>query len=124
MKTLHIKKGDHVLVIAGKDKGRKGEVIAVRPESGRVVVQGVNVVKKHRKDTPNQQTRGNTPGGIITAEAPIDASNVQLLVRVDGKEVPTRVGFERKEVTKKRPDGTEYQALRSVRVARKTGKEI
>jgi large subunit ribosomal protein L24 len=119
-----VKKGDHVLVIAGKDKGRKGEILSVDPGAGRVVVQGVNVVKKHRKEQPNQQTRTSTPGGIITAEAPIDASNVQLLVKVDGKDVPTRVGFVRKEVTKKRADGTEYTGYRSVRIARKTGREI
>ena len=62
--------------------------------------------------------------GIITTEAPIDASNVQLVVKVDGKEVVTRVGYERREVTKRRPDGSEYETTRSVRIARKTGKEI
>ncbi len=125
MKSLHVKKGDRVVVIAGKDKGAKGEVIAVDPQAGRVVVQGVNLVKKHRKEQQNQQTRNSrTPGGIITTEAAIDASNVQLLVRVDGKEVPTRVGYERQAVTKQRADGTEYAAWRSVRIARKTGKEI
>ncbi|MDR1432646.1 MAG: 50S ribosomal protein L24 [Propionibacteriaceae bacterium] len=123
-KTLHVKKGDRVMVIAGKDKGAKGEIISVEPESGRVVVQGVNLVKKHRKDKPNQQTRQSTPGGIITAEAPIDASNVQLLVKVDRKEVVTRVGYKREEVQRSRPDGTSYTATRSVRISRKTGKEI
>ncbi|MDR1790315.1 MAG: 50S ribosomal protein L24 [Propionibacteriaceae bacterium] len=123
-KSLHVKKGDRVQVIAGKDKGRKGEIIAVNPEKGTVVVQGVNVVKKHRKEQPNTQTRQNIPGGIITTEAPIDASNVQLLVRVDGKEVVTRVGYQRKAVTKRRKDGSEYEATRSVRIARKTGKEV
>ena len=123
--SLHVKKGDRVLVIAGKDKGAKGEIIRVDPKAGRVVVQGVNLVKKHRKDQQNTQTRNNrTPGGIITTEAPIDASNVQLLVKVDGQEVVTRVGYERREVTKRRADGTEYPATRSVRIARKTGKEI
>ncbi|MDR1833292.1 MAG: 50S ribosomal protein L24 [Propionibacteriaceae bacterium] len=121
---MHVKKGDQVLVIAGKDKGRKGEVLAVDIERGRVVVSGVNVVKKHRREQPNTQTRQNTPGGIITTEAPIDASNVQLLVKVGGKEVPTRVGFKRVEVAKRRPDGSEYTGYRSVRIARKTGKEI
>jgi len=67
---------------------------------------------------------GKDKGGIITTEAPIDASNVQLVVKVDGKEVVTRVGYERREVTKRRPDGSEYTATRSVRIARKTGKEI
>ncbi|MDR1711801.1 MAG: 50S ribosomal protein L24 [Propionibacteriaceae bacterium] len=121
---MHVKKGDRVMVIAGKDKGAKGEVISVDPKAGRVVVQGVNLVKKHRKDRPNQQTRQNTPGGIITAEAPIDASNVQLLVKVGREEVVTRVGYKRQEVEKTRADGTKYTGYRSVRIARKTGKEI
>ncbi len=121
--SLHVKKGDRVKVIAGKDKGVVGEILEVDPQAGRVVVQGVNVVKRH---TPEQQAQGRAgkTGGIITKEAPIDASNVQLVVKVDGKEVVTRIGFDRQEVTKKRPDGTEYTATRSVRVARKTGKEI
>jgi large subunit ribosomal protein L24 len=122
--SLHVKKGDRVKVIAGKDKGRIGEVIAVYPTQGRVLVQGVNVVKKHKKETQNNSTRQNNAAGIISTEAPIDVSNVQLVVKVDGKEVPTRVGYERKAVTKTRPDGTTYEAERSVRIARKTGKEI
>ena len=122
--TLHVKKGDRVKVIAGKDKGRIGEIISVDPQAGRVIVQGVNLVKKHRRETPNNQTRGNNAGGIITTEAPIDASNVQLVVKVDGEDVTTRVGYERQVVTKRRADGTEYTAERSVRIARKTGKEI
>ena len=66
----------------------------------------------------------NNAAGILTTEAPINVSNVQLVVKVDGKDVVTRVGYERQEVTKRRPDGTEYSATRSVRIARKTGKEI
>lgn len=120
--SLHVKKGDRVKVIAGKDKGLVGDIIEVLPEQGRVIVEGVNVVKKHTPD--RSQQGGNDKGGIITTEAPIDASNVQLVVKVDGSEVVTRVGYERREVTKRRPDGTEYSAHRSVRVARKTGKEI
>ena len=120
--SLHVKKGDRVKVIAGKDKGLVGDIIEVLPEQGRVIVEGVNVVKKHTPDRSAQG--GKDKGGIITTEAPIDASNVQLVVKVDGKEVVTRVGYERREVTKRRPDGTEYSAQRSVRVARKTGKEI
>ncbi len=121
--SLHVKKGDRVKVIAGKDKGLVGDIIEVLPERGRVIVEGVNVVKKHTPDR-SQQTGSKNKGGIITTEAPIDASNVQLVVKVDGKEVVTRVGYERREVTKRRPDGTEYAATRSVRIARKTGKEI
>ena len=120
--SLHVKKGDRVKVIAGKDKGLVGDIIEVLPEQGRVVVEGVNVVKKHTPDRSAQG--GKDKGGIITTEAPIDASTVQLVVKVDGSEVVTRVGYERREVTKRRPDGTEYSAYRSVRVARKTGKEI
>ncbi|MBK8460384.1 MAG: 50S ribosomal protein L24 [Micropruina sp.] len=123
--SLHVKKGDRVKVIAGKDKGLVGEILEVFPKDGRVVVQGVNVVKKHRPDRSNQaQSRTKDKGGIITTEAPIDVSNVQLVVKVDGQEVVTRVGYERREVTKRRPDGSEYETTRSVRIARKTGKEI
>jgi large subunit ribosomal protein L24 len=122
--SLHVKKGDRVKVIAGKDKGRIGEILSVDPEAGRVVVEGVNIVKKHKRETPNTQTRQNNAAGIVSVEAPINASNVQLVVKVDGKEVVTRVGYERQAVTKRRPDGTEYSAARSVRIARKTGKEI
>ncbi len=121
---VHVKKGDRVKVIAGKDKGRIGEIISVDPPAGLVIVQGVNLVKKHKRETQNNQTRQNNTAGIITTEAPIDASNVQLVVKVDGKDVVTRVGYDRQEVTKPRPDGTEYTAERSVRVDRKTGKEI
>ena len=121
-RALHVKKGDRVKVIAGKDKGLVGDIIEVLPEQRRVIVEGVNVVKKH---TPDRSAQGaKNSGGIITTEAPIDASNVQLVVKVDGKEVVTRVGYERREVTKRRPDGSEYTATRSVRIARKTGKEI
>jgi large subunit ribosomal protein L24 len=122
--SLHVKKGDRVKVIAGKDKGLIGDIIDVLPEQGRVIVEGVNVVKKHTPDRSRQSGNAKDKGGIITTEAPIDASNVQLVVKVDGNEVATRVGYERREVTKRRPDGTEYSATRSIRIARKTGKEI
>ena len=123
MASLHVKKGDRVKVIAGKDKGVIAEVIAVDPASERVTVQGVNLVKKHRRESQTAAGR-KVEGGIITVEAPIHVSNVQLVVKVDGKEVVTRVGYKRVDVTKRRPDGTEYTAQRSVRVARKTGEEI
>lgn len=122
--AMHVKKGDRVKVIAGKDKGAIGEIIAVYPEDERVTVQGVNIMKRHRREqqTPNGR---KIEGGVITSEAPIHVSNVQLVVDVDGKkDVPTRVGFKRVEVTKKRADGSEYKAMRSVRIARKTGEEI
>lgn len=122
---LHVVKGDKVKVIAGKDKGLVGEVIAVYPGRGKVTVSGVNIVKRHLRDTSSQQTRQTTKGGIIASEAPIDASNVQLVVKNEaGQEVVTRVGYDRVTVTKRRPDGSEYQGFRSVRIAKKTGKEI
>ena len=80
-----IRKGDNVVVIAGRDKGRTGEVIEVRRDDGRALVRGVNMVKKHQKQTPQQE------GGIISKEAPIHLSNVALADPKDGK--PTRVGF-------------------------------
>ena len=123
MAKLNIKKGDRVMVISGKDKGVTAEVIAVDPATERVTVQGVNLVKKHRRESQTANGR-RVEGGVITVEAPIHVSNVQLVVKVDGKEVPTRVGHKRVEVTKRRPDGSEYKAERSVRIARKTGEEI
>jgi large subunit ribosomal protein L24 len=116
---VNIKKGDTVKVIAGKDKGAEGKVIQVLREERRVVVEGVNRVKKHTK-VIQQGGRGGTTGGIITTEAPIHVSNV-MLVEGDGV---TRVGFRREEVLKRRPDGSTYAGTRSVRISRKTGKEI
>jgi large subunit ribosomal protein L24 len=123
---LHVIKGDRVKVIAGKDKGTVGEVIAVFPERHKVTVAGVNIAKRHLKDTSGQpQGRSTTPGGIVSSEAPIHASNVQLVVKNDsGDEVVTRIGYDRVEVTKRRPDGSEYKSTRSVRIARATGQEI
>jgi large subunit ribosomal protein L24 len=123
---VHVRKGDRVKVITGKDKGLVGEVIAVFPERAKVTVAGVNIVKRHLKDTSAQpQGRATTKGGIVSSEAPIHASNVQLVVKnAEGTEVVTRVGYDRAEVTKRRPDGTEYKSTRSVRIARVTGEEI
>jgi large subunit ribosomal protein L24 len=118
-KGMKIKKGDTVKVIAGKDKGAEGKVIKVLREDDRVVVEGVNRVKRHTKVVNTGGRDGNT-GGIITAEAPIHVSNVML---VEGDET-TRVGFKRETVTKRRPDGSTYAAERSVRISRRTGKEI
>jgi large subunit ribosomal protein L24 len=117
--SIHVKKGDHVKVIAGKDKGAEGKIIKVLREEERVIVEGVNLVKKHTK-VQDQGGRAGTTGGIVTTEAPIHVSNVMLLE--DGKTV--RVGFRRDTVTKRRPDGSTYTAERSVRISRKTGKEI
>lgn len=82
---LKVRKGDRVFVLTGKDKGRTGEVLRVLPKEGRVVVQGVNVVKKHQRPAP-----GN-PGGIVEIEAPIHVSNVAHLDPDSSK--PTRVGY-------------------------------
>ena len=118
-KSVNIKKGDKVRIIAGKDKGAEGKVIRVLREEQRVIVEGVNRIKRHTK-VVDQGGRGGTTGGIITAEAPIHVSNV-MLVEGDGV---TRIGFERREVTKRRPDGSTYTSTRSVRISRKSGKEI
>ena len=80
-----IKKGDKVIVLAGKDRGAEGEVVSVMPSDNRVVVRGVNLIKKHQKQTQTEQ------GGIISREASIHVSNVALRDPSTGK--PTRVGF-------------------------------
>lgn len=83
-----IKKGDDVIVITGKDKGRRGEVIRVLPEKGKVVVQNVNTVKKHQKPNP----QAGVPGGIVEKEMPMDISNVAIFNPDTGK--ADRVGFQ------------------------------
>lgn len=98
-----IKKGDKVVVIAGKDKGRTGEVVAVSPKDDRAVVSGINVVRRHQRQT---QT---TEAGIIAKEAPIHLSNLAVADPKDGK--PTRVGFDVKDGKK-------------VRVAKRSGVAI
>ncbi len=99
-----IRKGDKVVVLAGRDKGRTGEVIAVHPAEGRALVRGVNVVKRHQKQSATQE------GGIISKEAPIHLSNIAVADPKDGK--PTRIGF------KVQPDG------KKIRVAKRSGAEI
>ena len=106
---MKIKKGDHVVVVAGKDKGASGTVIAAYPDTQRVLVQGVNMVKKNNKVT-HQGVRGAKEGGITTQEAPIHVSNVQL-VDPETKRL-ARVGYRTNEDGKK------------VRVLRPSGKEI
>ena len=118
--TQSIRTGDEVQVISGKDRGLKGKVLAVLAESDRVIVEGVNRVKRHTR--VGQSQRGAKTGGIITQEAPIHASNV-MLVDPDGKKA-TRVGYRREEVSKTRPDGSSYTATRSVRVSKRSGKDI
>nr|CAA9342184.1 MAG: LSU ribosomal protein L24p (L26e) [uncultured Nocardioidaceae bacterium] len=122
-KNLNIKKGDTVRVIAGRDRGVEGKVISVLPEQQRVIVEGVNRVKRHTK-VVQQGGRAGTTGGIVTQEAPVHVSNVALVVDVDGEKSTTRIGFRRDEVTKTRSDGSTYTAHRSVRVAKRTDKEI
>jgi large subunit ribosomal protein L24 len=121
-KSVSIKKGDQVKVIAGNDKGVEGKVIEVLTEADRVIVEGVNRVKRHT--SMGRGERNATTGGIITVEAPIHISNVMLVVDADGDKTTSRVGFRRDEVTKSRPDGSTYSAHRSVRIATKTGKEF
>lgn len=82
---LHVKKGDTVVVITGKDKGKKGTVLAAFPKENRVLVEGINMVKKHTKPNPN-----NPQGGIVTQEASIHASNVMVADPKTGE--PTRIG--------------------------------
>jgi large subunit ribosomal protein L24 len=104
---MKVKKGDTVLVIAGKDKGAKGKVIQAYPERNRVLVEGINRIKKHTKVSTTQ--RGAKSGGIVTQEAAIHISNVMV---VDGDNKPTKVG--------KRVD----DEGRNIRVARRTGKDL
>jgi large subunit ribosomal protein L24 len=99
-----IRKGDKVVVLAGKDKGRTGEVLSVAPKDDKAVVRGVNMVRRHQKQSQSQE------GGIITKEAPIHLSNIALADPKDGK--PTRVGFQVQKDGKK------------VRVAKRSGEVI
>lgn len=99
-----IKKGDTVVVLTGRDKGKEGEVLSVRPKENKVVVQGVAVAKRHQRPSQTSQ------GGIVEQEMAIDMSNVALLDPKDNK--PTRVGF------KVLNDG------RKVRVSKRSGEEI
>jgi large subunit ribosomal protein L24 len=84
---MHVKKGDKVMVISGKDKGKTGVILAAFPKQSRVLVEGVNIVKKHAK--PSQV---NPQGGIISHEAPVHVSNVMPIDPKSGK--PTRVGYQ------------------------------
>ena len=118
--ALNIRKGDLVQVISGKDRGVKGKVIEVYPEAERVIVEGVNRIKKHTK--VGQNARGAKTGGIVTMEAPIHVSNVMIVDPEDNR--PTRIGYRKEKVEKRRPDGSTYEAERSVRISRRTGKDI
>jgi large subunit ribosomal protein L24 len=106
---MKIKKGDHVVVIAGKDRGREGTVILADPDKQKVLVQGVNMIKKNKK-VDYQGRRGAKEGGIMHTEALIHVSNVQVIDPETKK--PTRVGYKRGDDDRK------------VRVTRASGKEI
>lgn len=104
MGAAKIKKGDRVIVTTGRDKGKRGEVVQVMPTENRALVRGVNMVRRHQRQTQSQE------GGIISKEGSIDLSNLAIEDPKDGK--PTRVGF------KKLEDGTK------VRIARRSGEVI
>jgi large subunit ribosomal protein L24 len=104
MASLKIKKGDRVIVLTGRDKGKLGEVIEVRPKENRALVRGVNIVRRHQRQSAAQE------GGIVSKEGPIQLSNLALEDPKDGK--PTRVGFKILE------DG------RKVRFAKRSGEVI
>ena len=104
MSAAKIKKGDKVVVLAGRDKGKSGEVIEVRPSERRALVRGVNMVRRHQRQSASQE------GGIISKEGPIDLSNIAVEDPKDGK--PTRVGF--KILT----DG------KKIRIAKRSGEQI
>jgi large subunit ribosomal protein L24 len=105
---MKVKKGDTVLVIAGKDKGAKGKVIEAYPTRNKILVEGVNRIKKHTAISSNE--RGAQSGGIVTQEAAIHVSNV-MVVDSDGN--PTRIGFR-----------VDDESGKKVRVSKKNGKDI
>ena len=117
MSKLHVRKGDTVQVISGKDRGLTGKVIEVYPDSDRVIVEGVNRIKKHTR--VGQNARGAKTGGIVTTEAPVHVSNVMVVDPEDGR--PTRIGYRKEKVEKRRPDGSTYESERSVRISKRTG---
>jgi large subunit ribosomal protein L24 len=108
---MHVRKNDRVIVIAGKEKGKVGRVLRVLLGSDRVLIEGLNKVKRHTK--PDQQ---NQQGGIVEKEAPIHASNVALADK-DGK--PTRVGY---KIVKENVDGKDVE--KKIRISRRTKQEI
>ena len=113
MAKLKVKKGDTVLVVAGKDKGAKGKVIQAYPDTQRVLVEGVNRIKKHTKVT--QSARGSQQGGIVTTEAPVHVSNVQVVCPTCGK--ATRIGH-------RRSDADDNGKTHSVRICKRCDGDI
>ena len=118
--AMSIRAGDEVQVISGKDRGLKGKVLTVLADSDRVIVEGVNRVKKHTR--VGQSARGGKTGGIVTQEAPVHVSNVMLIDPEDNR--PTRVGFRVEETEKQRADGSTYTGTKRVRYSKRTGKEV
>ncbi len=113
MAGLFVKKGDTVLVVSGKDKGTQGKVISASPETNRVLVEGANRIKKHTKVTTSG--RGSQQGGIVTQEAPVHVSNVQVVCPNCGK--ASRIGHRRSE-----PDAN--GKTHSVRVCKRCNGDI
>ncbi|MDH3753587.1 MAG: 50S ribosomal protein L24 [Acidimicrobiia bacterium] len=105
MAGLKVKKGDRVVVLAGKDKGKEGDVSRVLPKEGKVIVDGINVVKRHQKPTS-----ATMQGGIIDKDLPIPVSRIAIVSPEDGR--PTRVGY------RFEPDGTK------VRICKRTGADL
>jgi large subunit ribosomal protein L24 len=107
---MKLKTGDKVIVLSGKDRGKKGTITRVIPEKNRVLVEGVNVVKKHQRAGQQVQGRQVRQGGIIDREMPINASNVAVVSTGDGK--PTRIGYRIDD------DGIKH------RICKRTGSEL
>ena len=104
---MKLKRGDRVKVLSGKDRGKEGQVMRVLPESGKVIVDGVNVARRHQR-----ATRATMQGGIIDKDMPVPASNVAVICPTDG---PTRIGYRFEET------GT---GTRKVRICRKCGGDL
>jgi len=124
MKGFAIKKNDRVKVLTGEQAGTISRVIQAYPKLGKVKVEGVHVVTRHVKDRYDPRTGQQTKGGTVSSEAPIDMSNVQLVIKDGAVDVATRLSSTRKDVKKRRRDGSEYEATRGSRTAVKTGKEV
>ena len=113
MAGLFVKKGDTVLVVSGKDRGVKGRVISASPDTNRVLVEGANQIKKHTK--VSQSARGSQQGGIVTTEAPVHVSNVQVVCPTCGK--ATRIGH-------RRSDADDNGKTHSVRICKRCDGDI
>jgi large subunit ribosomal protein L24 len=109
-----IRTDDEVIVISGKDRGKRGKVLRVEPKKERVFVEGLNIVKRHQR--PTQTASGQQAGGVIEREGPIHVSNVMLVDPKDGK--PTRVGI---EIGAPGPDG---QVGKRLRIAKRSGARL